>query len=320
MNRTYGVAVIDSGIGNYCKYFQDSFVEQINFWHDSDGYIRVDCTSCFTGIHAVKVISTMEKYRTDKKYFYYNLNIVNKNGMSSSHALLKALEYLLKMDNINVITICLSYDNFTWHQQIQRCCSELKRKGKIIFLAANRHYDSISNSLKDVVCVKGGMFKKAEEYRVNPEQSDQIQGNILSEFVSFDEKRYLLFGGTSMATAKMASMLSEYYLQKRLGNVIHYASHDVLKDLSNTEDVSEKWIKKIWKMLLLVLQEINEYPNNLELKNYCTAELISYPEKYDLLIGGLSQWNPAWKVEKLNYYDFGTVYSIARWFEQNEKE
>ena len=58
--------------------------------------------------------------------------------------------------------------------------------------------------------------------------------------------------------------------------------------------------------------------SNLDRNGRKIIELLSHREKYDIFIGGLSKWCTEWKLEKINYYDFGTVYSIAQWFEENE--
>lgn len=71
-------------------------------------------------------------------------------------------------------------------------------------------------------------------------------------------------------------------------------------------------------MLAVILQEIGEQ-GRLEKASDCpTMELLNDKERYDLLIAGFNRWCTEWKMENMNYYDFGMIYSIARWFEENE--
>lgn len=321
MNKEwYDVVIIDSGIGEYSRLYQDNYTEQINFIFDEYGVGKIFKAKLFTGIHVLKVLNTMEKYRKNNRYRYHNFNIVNKNGKSSSFALLKALEYLLEQDEIDIVMACLSYDNTDYHYEIQKCCSRLREKGKIIFMAENYRYDSISNYLNDVIMVKGGMYKTSEEYGINLCNENQICGNILPEFIPMKNQRYALFGGTSMATAKIASMLSLCYLQGDIQKIYNSGSLNEIKDLNSINYPSKKWVEQVWEMIVVILREIGE-PCRLEDRSNCsTMELIKHKEKYDLLIGGLNRWCVEWKLEKINYYDFGTIYSIARWFEESEKK
>ena len=118
----YDVAVIDSGIGEYGRCFRNSYAGQINFIFDEYGAGKIFEKSYFIGSHVCNVLRVMGKYR------YHNYNIVNRNGKSSSSALLKALEYLQEQDEIDLIVACLSYDSAVYHNEIQRCCSSLRKK------------------------------------------------------------------------------------------------------------------------------------------------------------------------------------------------
>lgn len=316
----YDVAVIDSGLGEYGRYFQDSYVGQINFIFDGYGDGKIFEEAYFTGTHSFNVLSVMEKYKNNIKYRYHNYNIVNGNGRSSSYALLKALEYLLGQDEIDIVVACLSYDNMAYHNEIQKCCSILREKGKVIFVAENYDNDAISNHLKDVILVKKGMYKTPKEYGIELFDEQKIYGNILPEFILTESGKSVLFGGTSMATAKIASMLSGFYLQGDLQRIFQSRSLDEIKDLSNRKRPAEKWIEQVWEMLAVVLREIGEQFRGVETSDCSTMELLSHKEKYDMLIGGFNRWCTEWKMENMNYYDFGTVYSIARWFEANEKK
>lgn len=314
----YNVAVIDSGIGEYGRYFRNSYAGQINFIFDEYGAGKIFKESYFTGSHVCDVLRVMEKYKNNNKYRYHNYNIVNRNGKSSSSALLKALEYLQEQDEIDMIVACLSYDSAVYHNEIQRCCSSLRKKGKIIFIAENYDNDSISNHLEDVILVKKGMYKMPKEYGIESGNENQIYGNILPEFVLTERGRYTLFGGTSMATAKAASMLSTYYLRGDLQKILQSRSLDKIKNIDIMKCPSERWIRRVWKMLAVILQEIGEQ-DRLEKASDCpTMELLNDKEKYDLLIAGFNRWCTEWKMENMNYYDFGMIYSIARWFEENE--
>lgn len=316
----YNVAVIDSGIGAYCRYYQDCYAGQINFIFDEYGAGKVFEAEYFTGIHVSKVLSVMEKYKNNIKYRYYNYNIVDECGRSSSFALLKALEYLLEQTEMDIVVACLSYEGTSYHNEIQKCCSKLREMGKVVFIAEDYNKDVISNHLKDVVMVKKGMYKTPREYGVELYDEKKIYGNILPEFISMGKGRYLLFGGTSMAAAKIVSMLSIFYLESDLKKIMHLRSINEIKDISSTECPSEMWIKQVRKMLTAILKEIDE-PYTIESSLNCsTIELLSHREKYDILIGRISRWCTEWKLEKINYYDFGTIYSIARWFEENEKK
>lgn len=316
----YDVAIIDSGIGGYYRHYKNYYAGQINFIFDEQGAGKIFEAEYFTGIHAFKVLGVMEKYKNNIKYRYHNYNIVDEYGRSSSLALLRALEYLLEQDEIDIVVACLSYDSMVYHNEIQKCCSRLREKGKIIFIAENYDNDSISNHLEDVIMVKKGMYQTPEEYGIELCDEKKIYGNILPEFVFMESGRYVIFGGTSMATAKIASMLSPFYLQGDLQRIIHSGSLHEIKNESSMERPSEKWIEQVLKMLAVILKEMDEQ-YRLETKLDCTTiELLSHKEKYDILIGGLSRWCTEWKLEKINYYDFGTVYSIARWFEKNERK
>lgn len=194
----YDVAVIDSGIGEYGRCFRNSYAGQINFIFDEYGAGKIFEKSYFTGSHVCNVLRVMEKYKNNSKYRYHNYNIVNRNGKSSSSALLKALEYLQEQDEIDLIVACLSYDSAVYHNKIQRCCSSLREKGKIIFIAENYDNDAISNHLEDVILVKKGMYKMPKEYGIESGNENQIYGNILPESLSTERGRYTLFGGTSI--------------------------------------------------------------------------------------------------------------------------
>lgn len=314
----FDVAVIDSGIGEYGRNFQDYFAGQINFIFDAYGDGKIFEGAYFTGNHSCKVLSVMEKYKNNIKYRYHNYNIVNGNGKSSSYALLKALEYLLEQDEIDIVVACLSYDSMAYHNEIQKCCSILWENGKIIFMAENYDNDSVSNHLEDVIIVKKGMYKMPKEYGIELGNEKKIYGNILPEFVLTENGRSVLFGGTSMATAKIAAMLSGLYLQGDLQRIFYFGSLDEIKDLSIKMCPSEKWIERVWEMLVVVLREIGEQFRVVKMSDCSTMELLRHKEKYDMLIGGFNRWCTEWKMENMNYYDFGTIYSIARWFEANE--
>ncbi len=316
----YDVAVIDSGIGEYCRHYQDYYAGQINFMFDENNAGKIFEASYFTGIHSFHVLSIMEKYKRNSTYRYHNYNIVNGYGKSSSFALLKALEYLLEQEEIDIIVACLSYNGTAYHNDIQKCCSMLRQKGKIIFLAENYDNDSISNHLEDVILVKKGMYKTSTEYGIELCDEKKVYGNILPEFVSIEGGRYVLFGGTSMATAKIASMLSVFYLQGDFQEIFHSRSLNEIKDLSMLKRPSDKWIKQAWKMLAVILREIDEQDHVVKRADCATMELLNHKDRYDMLIGGLNRWCTEWKMEKINYYDFGTVYSIARWFEENKEK
>lgn len=314
----YNVVIIDSGIGKYYRDYRDYYAGQVNFIFDECGAGKIFESEYFTGMHAFKVLSVMEKYKNNIKYRYHNYNIVNESGRSSSLALLRALTYLLDQNDIDIVVACLSYDSKVYHNEIQKCCSRLREKGKIIFIAENYDNDSISNYLEDVIMVKKGMYKNPEEYGIESCSEKKIYGNILPEFVPVGSGRYVLFGGTSMAAAKIAAMLSPFYLQDNLQRIIHSGSMNEIKSMSSRKRPSEKWIEQVWKMLVVILKEMDEQ-YRIEAKLDCsTIELLSHREKYDIFIGGLSKWCTEWKLEKINYYDFGTVYSIAQWFEENE--
>lgn len=316
----YDVAIIDSGIGEYSRYYKDYYAGQINLIFDERGAGKIFAGEYFTGMHAFKVLSIMEKYKNNIKYKYHNYNIVNESGRSSSLALLRALEYLLEQGEIDIVVACLSYDSMVYHNEIQKCCSRLREKGKIIFIAENYDNDSVSNHLEDVIMVKKGMYKTPEEYGIELCDEKKIYGNILPEFAFIENGRYALFGGTSMAAAKIAAMLSPLYLQGDLQRIIHSSSLNEIKNISSRKRPSEKWIEQVWKMLVVILKEMDEqYRVKTEL-DCSTIELLNHKEKYDILIGGLSRWCTEWKLEKINYYDFGTVYSIAGWFEENERK
>lgn len=316
----YDVAILDSGIGKYYKYYKDYYAGQINFIFDEQGAGKILEAEYFTGIHAFKVLAVMEKYKNNIKYKYHNYNIVDGYGRSSSLALLRALEYLLEQDEIDIVVACLSYGSIIYHNEIQKCCSRLREKGKIIFIAENYDDDFISNHLEDVIMVKKGMYKTPEEYGIESCDEQKIYGNILPEFVSMANGRYALFGGTSMATAKVASMLAPFYLRGDLQRIIHSSSLNEIKNINNMKHPSEKWIEQVCKMIAVLLKEVDEQ-YKMEIESDCaTIELLSHKEKYDVFIGGLSRWCSEWNLEKTNYYDFGTVYSIARWFERNERK
>lgn len=316
----YDVAIIDSGIGEYSRYYKNYYVGQINFIFDEWGVGKIFEAEYFTGIHAFKVLSIMEKYKNNIKYRYHNYNIVNESGRSSSLALLRALEYLLEQSVIDIIIACLSYDSMVYHNEIQKCCSRLREKGKIIFIAENYDNDSVSNHLEDVIMVKKGMYKTPKEYGIELCDEKKIYGNILPEFAFIENGRYALFGGTSMAAAKIAAMLSPLYLQGDLQRIIHSSSLNEIENISSRKRPSEKWIEQVWKMLVVILKEMHE-PYRVKTELDCsTIELLNHKETYDILIGGLSRWCMEWKLEKINYYDFGTVYSIAGWFEENERK
>lgn len=319
------VAIVDSGLCPFNKNVSSNVIGGINLVKgEGSEYLYEDTHG--HGTLCASIVRRMEPTAP-----IYVVKILDHNAAASSRMLLRALLYLLTID-VRVINLSIATANMRYSDQLNEVCKILNSQGKLIICSlGNRCLSSIPAIFDSVIGVQSANFNNTRTFWFNPSYEINCIADGTPILAQGLQGKWGMFGGNSKAAAVCSGLIMQMLKQDpnltkdqlieqlfesavinswERDKYLNHMEFNELEDDSSMEYPCDA-VKQMVSIVSDILNLTEQQQELLYQYKLTYPEFHFNPEKSVLILQEIEdRYTIKLNYEKINYFDFQSIYSL----------